>query len=104
MHNTCIAIFLLFFPSLVIGSEPFTIISGRGDKSPQQPQACTDKQGIMHLTFGVGDEVYYCPIEAAEKPSPIIALRVPNLSLGMRRGPRIAYAGNAIVITAIGGP
>jgi hypothetical protein len=31
------------------------------------------------------------------------AFRIPNLSLGLRRGPRIAQTGTAIVVTAIGG-
>ena len=56
------------------------------------------------MTFGVGDEVYYCKTEADDKPTPQVAFRVANMSLGMRRGPRIAHAGDAVVITAIGGP
>ncbi len=103
MFKAKFAILLLLIPALAFGSEPFAIISGSGEQSPQQPQACIDRQGIVHLTYGMGDAVYYCKIEASEKPLPRLAFRIPNMSLGMRRGPRIAHAGDAIVITAIGG-
>jgi hypothetical protein len=79
-------------------------MSGSGEKSPKQPQACVDSTGAVHVTFGVGDNVYYCKLEAEKKPAPQIAFRVPNLSLGMRRGPRIALSGDTVVISAIGGP
>jgi hypothetical protein len=104
MLKTTLAALLIFVPALVSGSEPFTIFSGSSERSPKQPQASMDSRGVAHVTFGVGDDVYYCRVGSDEKPSPLVAFRVPNMSLGMRRGPRIAHAGDSIVITAIGGP
>ncbi len=37
-------------------SEPITVFSGEGERTPKQPQACIDSQGVVHLTFGVGEE------------------------------------------------
>ena len=104
MFKTTSTALLMLLPAFVSGSEPFTIISGSGERSPKQPPACVDSRGVAHVTFGVGADVYYCRTGVDEKPSPLVAFQVPNMSLGMRRGPRIAHAGDAIVITAIGGP
>ncbi len=98
-----ISIILLLIPTVVFAADPFTIMSGSEERTPKQPQACIDTTGVVHVTFGMGDQVYYCKVDVSEKPSPMAAFRVPNMSLGMRRGPRIAYADNAIVISAIGG-
>jgi len=63
----------------------------------------TDK-GLVHITFGVGNDVYYCKVVDGKCSTPTIVSEVPNMSLGLRRGPRIAQSGSSIVITAIGGP
>jgi hypothetical protein len=83
--------------------DPFTIYEGNSAGSPKQPQAYFSAEGVAHLTFGVGDQVFYCKVNGPTASAPQVAFRVPNLSLGMRRGPRIAHTGKSIVITAIGG-
>ena len=47
------------------------------------------------MTFGVGDEVHNCNADVNDKPTPQVAFRVTNMSLEMRRGPRIAQTGDA---------
>ncbi|MFM2216828.1 MAG: hypothetical protein RL240_1146 [Planctomycetota bacterium] len=96
-------ILALLFSLGSFGADPFTVMQGKDAKAPLQPQACGGPDGSLHLTFGVADQVYYCQIDEAPKLSPQAAFRVPNMSLGMRRGPRIAHSQNAITITAIGG-
>lgn len=103
MTKNLLAILLILIPSLAFCSEPFTLFSGAGERTPKQPQACIDPKGRVHVAFGVGDEVYYCKVESEQKLEPKLAFKVSKISLGMRRGPRIAWAGNTIVITAIGG-
>jgi hypothetical protein len=83
--------------------EPFVVYEGHADEIPKQPQAFVSASGITHLTFGIGNQVHYSNITGEDLTSPRIAFDVPNLSLGMRRGPRIADTGRSIVITAIGG-
>jgi hypothetical protein len=85
-------------------AEPYTVFEHHGSFVPKQPQACVSDDGSVHLTFGIGEEVYYSRIQIGAKLEPRSAFKVPNLSLGMRRGPRIAKAKQSIVITAIGGP
>ncbi len=84
--------------------EPFIVYQVEAPNVPKQPQACASSDGIIHLTFGVDSKIFYCNNLGGTFGSPVAAVEVPNLSLGMRRGPRIAATDNSIVITAIGGP
>lgn len=104
MIKNLLAISLTLISASAWGSQPLALLAGSGPQTPKQPQACVDPRGGVHVTFGVGEDVYYCNIEGDDQPVPTVAFRVPNMSLGMRRGPRIAHTGDAIVITAIGGP
>ncbi len=88
----------------IFADQPQIIFEGDSDQAPKQPQAIVSKSGVTHLTFGVGNRVYYCNNSGGKFDTPTVAFEVPNLSLGMRRGPRIADTGKSIVITAIGGP
>ena len=84
--------------------NPTAIASGHGALAPKQPQAAIGSDGSVHVVFGAGDAVQYSRSPNGrifEKPKP--AFRVPNMPLGMRRGPRIAIANDVIVVTAIGG-
>ena len=84
--------------------EPIVIASGHGPLSPKQPQAAIGASGFVHVVFGIGDGVQYARStngKTVDKPKQVF--RVPNMSLGMRRGPRIVTAKDAIVVTAIGG-
>ncbi len=85
-------------------SEPTVIASGHGPLTPKQPQAAIGADGSVHVVFGVGDAVQYARSangRTFEKPK--LAFRVPNMPLGMRRGPRVTIAKDVIVVTAIGG-
>ncbi|MFM2004044.1 MAG: hypothetical protein RI963_3470 [Planctomycetota bacterium] len=93
----------VLFATVASGEESREIYSGQGDKSPKQPQAFVAVDGATHLTFGVGNEVFYARGQGESFDQPLQAFTVPNMSLGMRRGPRIASSGDAVVITAIGG-
>ncbi len=86
-------------------SEPFVIASGKGPRAPKQPQAAVGDDGSVHVVYGIGDAVRYCrsPDGGATFEKSMQAFRVPNMSLGMRRGPRIVKTKTAIVVTAIGG-
>lgn len=94
---------LLVLATSVSAGEPFTVIQGRGVLSPKQPQACVSVSGAVHLTFGVGEQIYLMQLNGPSKAEPKAVFEIPNLSLGMRRGPRIAQSGDSLVITAIGG-
>ena len=73
--------------------------------SARQPQLAVDDQGRIHLTFGAEGSIFYtCSTDnGSTYKEPVEVGRLKALSLGMRRGPRIAVARQSIVISAIGG-
>jgi hypothetical protein len=76
-------------------------------KAPRQPQIAIAANGVVHMVFGNGSAVYYVRSESAAPLSfgePVQVADVPNLALGMRRGPRVAASGSTVTVTAIGGP
>lgn len=85
--------------------EPVSIATGSAKSTPKQPQAAIDSDGTVHLIFGDGDTVKYCHSSDGGKSFsvPNAAFEVPNISLGMRRGPRIALCSGTITVSAIGG-
>lgn len=95
---------LMANPAGLHADEPFTIVQGEALNLPKQPQAFASADGNVHLTFGVGSRIFYCNNTQGSFGPPVDIAEVPNLSLGMRRGPRIAASDNSIVVTAIGGP
>ena len=72
---------------------------------PKQPQATLSSDGTIHIVFGVGEDVVYCHStdNGNTFSEPKVAFQIPNLALGMRRGPRIAAFGNTLIVSAIGG-
>ena len=86
-------------------SDPVIIASGKGANAPKQPQAAVGTDGSVHLVYGIGDAVQYCQSRdgGITFGKAMQAFRVPNMSLGMRRGPRVVKTKNAIVVTTIGG-
>ena len=85
-------------------SEPTVIAAGHGLLTPKQPQAAIGADGSVHVVFGVGDAVQYArSANGTTFDKPKLAFRVPNMPLGMRRGPRVTIAKDVIVVTAIGG-
>lgn len=85
--------------------QPVRIAEGKGPLAPKQPQACVSLDGTVNLVYGVADKVHFSFSKDGGhtfEPS-TAAFQVPNMSLGMRRGPRIAVSEKSIVVTAVGG-
>jgi hypothetical protein len=82
----------------VVAAEPVIIAREDGKQPCKQPQIACAADGSIHVAYSRSSD-------SGETFTPIVeAFRCPNLSLGMRRGPRIALVGTTPVITAIGGP
>jgi hypothetical protein len=101
-----IAVGFYFAASIAaLAADPVELGRGTAPNHPQQPQLAVDAKGSIHAVFGVHDTIHYCRSDdggqsfgkAVELP------RVNAMSLGMRRGPRIAVAKGEIWVTAIGG-
>ncbi len=86
-------------------NDPVLIASGPAANAPKQPQVAVGLDGSVHLVYGIGDTVQYARSSdgGVTFEKSLTAFRVPNMSLGMRRGPRIVTTESAIVVTAIGG-
>jgi hypothetical protein len=86
-------------------SGPVDFARGEAPLHPQQPQVAIDSRGAIHVVFGVGDQIRYCRSTdgGATYSQPVDLPSVHEMSLGMRRGPRIVVTSDAICVTAIGG-
>jgi len=74
------------------------------DATPyKQPQLAATKD-LIAMTFGSGNAVFYAGSTDGGRTfsKPVKVGELPVVMVGMRRGPRIAIAGDAILITAIG--
>ena len=91
------------------GSSPFVypVVSiGQGQiVGAKEPQAAVGTNGRVFVTFGAGEEVYAAVSADSGKTfdTPVRVGSEGNLSLGMRRGPRVVATKRGAVITAIYG-
>jgi hypothetical protein len=74
------------------------------DLPNRQPELATDGSRLA-ITYGAGDSVFFAESTDAGKSwsKPVFVSSQGKLSLGMRRGPRIAMTPGAIVISAVVG-
>ncbi len=79
-------------------------VSVTAEAGVKQPQAAVDAKGRIFVAFGKGNEIRCAVSEDLGKTFREGRVgSIGALSLGMRRGPRVAVTEDAIVITAIGG-
>src|SRR5512146_826528 len=91
----------MFLLTLLLAAQ---IAPQSADLPNRQPQLATD--GIlMGLTYGAGDRVFFAESKDAGKSwnKPVVVSARGKLSLGMKRGPRIAMTPQVIVISAVVG-
>ncbi len=89
----------------LLADEPFSIAIGKGLARPQQPQLAIDDSNTIHIAFGAAFRAWHAAIPPG-KSSHIEAKPLPAsgvMSLGMRRGPRIAATKSGVCITLIAG-
>ena len=70
----------------------------------RQPQLAVSKD-VVALVFGSGDAIWFTSSADAGRSftAPVKIGELPRLLLGRHRGPRVAIAGGAILVTAISG-
>jgi hypothetical protein len=98
------AIVLAFAPALQ-AAQPVELASGSTPNHPRQPQVAIDEAGGIHVVYGAGEHVFYRRSDDGGKTfSQTTELpQIANMSLGMRRGPRVAAGKGFVCVTAIGG-
>lgn len=87
-----------------IAAEPVTIAPANPQNPPRQPQVEVTSNGRVYITYGAEGAIY-CAVSTdggRHFGEPVRVGVVPDLMLGMRRGPRVAANGAQAVITAIG--
>lgn len=69
----------------------------------EQPQVAIDQSGIIRLVYGKGDEIYYASsLDLGNTFSqPIVIGQVPEMHLGMTRGPQLASSRDFSMVAAI---
>jgi len=69
----------------------------------QQPQISVDDKGVVRVVFGLRDEIFCATSidEGTTFTKPVLVAKVPDMHLGMSRGPQIASSAKYSVITAI---
>lgn len=85
--------------------EPVQVVPDDVVREPRQPQAAVGADGTIYVAFGAGKRVYCAASRDGGKTFERSAQvgSVGALALGHRRGPRIAVADAAVVISAIAG-
>lgn len=98
-------LFAVLISPIASAGEPVELAHGIAPHHPQQPQIAVDAEGTIHAVYGVGDIVrYHRSSDGGKTFSQPVDLPAANaISLGMRRGPRIAAANAALCVTCIGG-
>lgn len=99
------ALLCLITPAMGIGSEPIELDRGSAPYNPQQPQVSVDRFGSIHVVYGVGNLARYSRSDDGGKSftKPVDLPKVGVMSLGMRRGPRIAASDKSICVSVIAG-
>ncbi len=84
--------------------QPARVVPAEGpDREARQPQIAVDDRGRIYISFGVGNAIRCALSDDGGKTFEVAAVgSVDALSLGMRRGPRVAVAGGSVVVSAIG--
>lgn len=93
-------------PSILWADSAVQVLAeGQGQSGPKQPQAFVSADGMVDVVFAVGDEIRVSTSRdrGATFTQATSAIRCPNMSAGMRRGPRVVRTKSALVVTAIGG-
>ncbi len=106
MHRRCLLVFalLLWLTSHTPAAESVLVLP-QEFRDARQPQVAVDPTGKVYLVFGVEDAIYCTVSEDGGKSyrPPVKVAAEGSLSLGMRRGPRVAATGSSVVVTAICG-
>ncbi len=93
----------LFLVAITVGlARPVEVIPSEFHGA-QQPQVAVSVKGDIYVVFGKETSIYVtCSTDGGAHFSPPGKVAtVTKLALGMRRGPRIAVAGAAVVVTAV---
>ncbi|HEY5916382.1 MAG TPA: hypothetical protein VIU13_03240, partial [Chryseolinea sp.] len=69
----------------------------------EQPQASVDNEGVVRLVFGKKDEIFFSTSDDNGKTftTAVLVAHVPEMHLGMTRGPQLASSKDYSIVTAM---
>ncbi|MBD1393415.1 hypothetical protein [Mucilaginibacter glaciei] len=96
-------LFLILPAWALFGLSSFHNVPNNFLGNGQQPQVSVDTKGIVRVVFGSADQIF-CATSTNHGVSfgkPLLVAKVPEMHLGMSRGPQLASSQNYSVITAM---
>ncbi len=94
--------------AILLGSIFWALLSWSAIKTDtisegEQPQITADNKGIIRVVFGQKDKIFCATSEdqGITFSNPVLVAQVPEMHLGMSRGPQLASSGNYSIITAM---
>ncbi len=102
MRTICLFL-LLVLPSVSAPLSEAKRVTPPEFGEAKQPQIAISDDGTIHIAFGKEDAIYTTRSDnnGVSFSEPVKVGELPKLALGMRRGPRIATAGQRVILTAI---
>lgn len=106
MHSPVLAvavgISLLTGPVVKLCATPVEVVTAEL-RGAVQPQVAMSPNGRIHVVFGKGGSIYHTTSTdgARSFSKPVHIADLPQLALGMRRGPRVTATDKLITVTAI---
>jgi len=69
----------------------------------EQPQICADNKGIIRVVYGLKDKIFCSTSDdqGSTFSNPVLVAQVPDMHLGMSRGPQLTSSHNYSIITAM---
>lgn len=82
-----------------------TLATGQDSALPKQPQPFVSAGGVIDIVWATGNDIRLTTSrDHGDSFQPATGgIICPNLSAGMRRGPRVTRIGATVIVTAIGG-
>jgi hypothetical protein len=104
-HRLIIVLGLWIVPAVAAAQTSLPVATGGKFASARQPQVAVGPAGTIHVTFGVGNAVYFAASADNGRTfePPVNVGEHGILALGKRRGPRIATTNESVVVAAVCG-
>lgn len=96
---------ITFLLTLAFQIPPIVAVTPTSTSTFKEPQVAVENDGHVYIAYGAGNTVFISVSSDKGKTfgSPIKVAEAGTISLGMRRGPRIAAQNGKVTITAVYG-
>ena len=96
---------LLLLSLFVIQTPNIVLVTPRGGSNFVEPQVAVEDDGHVYIAYGAGDAIFVSAStdKGTSFGAPVKVAEAGKISLGMRRGPRIAAYHGRVTVTAVYG-